>query len=245
MPPPRCLRVDGEALDEPEDDAQDTMESLATYLKVLGNAKRLRILKFLQKPHYLEEIASELKMARQSAQEHVQQLLEIGVIQRVRNDRQPGAVVNYVVVPHRLFSIQNDFGELSLLEPEVDEDEDLRPRTSPLLTGQVAPKEQDLPRVTIVRGMRVGQTITLVGNGPWLVGRELDAAVSLDYDPFVSGRHAEIRRAPGGGFEAADLYSSNGTWVDWKRLPRGSVAKLENGFTLRAGKTILLFRKPA
>lgn len=235
----------GEALDEPEDDAADTMESLATYLKILGNAKRLRILKYLQQPHYLEEIASELKMARQSAQEHVQQLLEIGVIQRVRNERQPGAVVNYVVVPQRLFAIQDEFGELSLLEPDLEEDMDLRPRTTPLVTGQAAPKEQDLPRLTIVHGMRVGQTTTLTGNGPWLVGRDVDATLSLDYDPFVSGRHAEVRRAPTGGFEVADLYSSNGTWVDWKRLPRGGVAKVENGFPVRVGKTILLFRKPA
>lgn len=217
-------------------------DALAAYLKVLGNPKRLHLLQFLVHPHYLEEIASELKMARQTAQEHVQQLLDIGVVQRVRGKRETGPVTEYVVVPQRLFSIHQEFGKLGVLEPELEE-QLLRPPTSPLVTGAAAPKEQDLPRLTIVHGMRIGQTTALTGQGPWLLGREATATVVLDYDPFVSSRHAEVRRVAN-GFEVADLYSSNGTFVEWKRLPRGATQRVENGAVVRVGKTLLLFRKP-
>lgn len=230
-----------------EDEAEQAghganLDTLAGYLKVLGNAKRLTILQFLVEPHYIEEIASEMKMARQTAQEHVQQLLDIGVVRRVRGRREHGPVTDYVVVPQRLFSIHDEFGKLGVLEPEPGEGE-MRPPTSPMLTGASAPKEQDLPRLSIVHGMRLGQTTALSGDGPWLLGRDASAAVCLDYDPFVSARHAEVRRAQG-GFEVADLYSSNGTWVDWKRIARGAAQRIENGAAVRVGKTILLFRKP-
>ena len=220
-------------------------DSLAGYLKVLGNPKRLHLLQYLVHPHYLEEIASELKMARQTAQEHVQQLLDLGVVQRVRGKRESGPVTEYVVVPQRLFSIHEEFGKLGVLEPELEEGSALRPPTSPLVTGVAAPKEQDLPRLVIVHGRRIGQSVALTGNGPWLLGREPTATVCLDYDPFVSARHAEVRRAAGGAFEVADLYSSNGTFVEWKRLPRGTSQRVDNGAVVRVGKSLLLFRKPA
>lgn len=233
---------------EPSDEAdrplqENDLTSLAGYLKVLGNPKRLGLLQFLVEPHAMEEIASELKMARQTALEHVQQLVDIGVVRKVPGRGDHGPVSEYVVVPQRLFSISEDFGKLGVLQPKIEEL--LRPPTSPLVTGAAAPREQDLPRFAIVHGQRLGQTTALTGNGPWLFGREAASAVVLDYDPFVSSRHAEVRRAAGGGFEVADLYSSNGTWLDWKRLPRGGTQKLENGGLLRVGRTLLLFRKPA
>jgi DNA-binding transcriptional ArsR family regulator len=221
----------------------DNLEALASYLKVLGNTKRLHLLQFLVRPHYIEEIASELKMARQTAQEHIQQLLDIGVVKRNRGRRDHGPVTEYVVVPQRLFSIHDEFGKLGVLEPELEEKGEFRPPTSPMVTGATVPKEQDLPRVSIVHGMRIGETTTMQGGGPWLLGRDPAAQVCLDYDPYISTRHAEIRRTTG-GFEVADLYSSNGTFVDWKRLPRGGSQRLDNGTVVRVGKTLLLFRKP-
>ncbi|HWG92301.1 MAG TPA: FHA domain-containing protein [Candidatus Thermoplasmatota archaeon] len=235
--------VDSVAAGEPGEGEGTGYDALAGYLKALGNPKRLHLLQFLVKPHYIEEIATELKMARQTAQEHVQQLLDIGVIQRVRGRRDSGPVTEYVVVPQRLFAIHEEFGRLGVLEPDLEELEALRAPTSPLTEGVAAPKENDLPRLTIVHGRRIGHTTPLLGNGPWLVGRDPNAAVSIDYDPFASTRHAEIRRVPG-GFEVADLYSSNGTFADWKRLPRGGAQKLENGTVIRAGKTLIVFRRP-
>lgn len=226
-----------------EPDEAGDLDSLATYLKGLANPKRLHLLRFLQKPHYLEEIASELGVARQTAQEHVQQLLELGLVQAVRGRRDHGPVTDYVVVPQSLFRVHEKFGKLGNLEPDLDEEPDFRVPTSPAATGVVAPKEQDLPRLTIVHGMRIGRTMPLNGQGPWLLGRDPHAFACLDYDPYVSTRHAEVRRVAG-GFEVGDLFSSNGTFVDWKKLARGTTNKIDNGSVIRVGKSLLLFRKP-
>lgn len=219
------------------------LDSLASYLKALGSAKRLRLLQFLVIPHHLGEIARELKMARQTAQEHLDQLLGLGVVERVRGRGDHGPVTNFVVVPQRLFSIHEEFGKLGVLAPDLDEKDQPRPPTRAMETGVSVRKPQDLPRLTIVHGMRIGQSSLLSGDGPWLIGREVDAPVCLDYDPFISWRHAEVRRAPG-GFEVADLYSSNGTYVDWERVPRGGTKTVSNGTVLRVGRSLLLFRRP-
>jgi DNA-binding transcriptional ArsR family regulator len=222
------------------------VDSLAEYLKALGHPRRLQALRFLTRPHHLEEIASHLGVARQTAQEHVQQLLDLGFIQSVPGRGQHGAVRDYVLAPQRLFAVHEMLGRLGDLQAELEEDVEMRLATVAADAPQAkAPVEGELPRLTIVHGMRVGQTSVLSGSGPWLVGRDPHALVCLDYDPFVSTRHAELRRVPAGGFELADLYSSNGTYLDWKRLDRGAVRKLDNGGLVRCGKTLLLFRKGA
>lgn len=234
--------VRGEGAQQTDAPEAADVAGLADNLKALANGKRLRLLQFLVKPHYLEEIASELMMARQTAQEHVQQLLEIGVIQRLRGRREHGPVTDYVVVPQRLFSIQEEFSTLGVLQPELAASEEVRPLTRPLAAEPRPAGDQERPRLTIVHGMRIGQTMALVGSGPWLIGRDPHASCCLDYDPFVSSRHAEVRKMAD-GFEVADLYSSNGTAADWKRLSRGGTQRLQNGTVVRVGKTLLLFRE--
>lgn len=216
-------------------------ESLATYLKALSNARRLQVLHFLVRPRSMEEIASELGVARQTAVEHVQQLVELGFVQQGRTRGEHGAIT-YSLVPQRLFHVHEMLGSLGSLTADLEEQDDFRLPTQLAPTvDKAAPREQELPRLTIVHGMRVGQTTVLGGSGPWLVGRDLHAAICLDYDPYVSARHLEVRRGPN-GFEVADLYSSNGSWLDWKRIPRGGVERLDNGGLVRAGKTLILFR---
>lgn len=227
-------------------DADASLEPLAAYLKALANPKRLRLLQYLTEPHYLEEIASELGVARQTAQEHVQQLVELGLLETVKGRSEHAAVTSYVIVPQRLFSVYEMFGKLGDLERDLEERVDVRmPTTMDAAIGPTIPKENELPRLTIVHGMRVGYTAVLSGQGPWLVGRDPHSTVCLDYDPYASTRHAEVRRGAGGAFELADLYSSNGTFHDWKRVARGGVQRLDNGSLLRIGKTLVLFRRPA
>jgi DNA-binding transcriptional ArsR family regulator len=222
------------------------LESLAIYFKGLANAKCLRLLAYLTQPHYLEEIASELGVARQTAQEHVQQLVELGLLETVRIRTESAQVTSYVIVPARLFTLYEMFGRLGNLSRDLEEQVLARPATTmDASVDESAVREEDLPRLTIVHGMRVGTTSVLAGNGPWPLGRDPTAAVCLDYDPYVSTRHAEIRRAKPGGFELVDLYSSNGTILDWKRVERGAVVRVENGSLVGVGKTLILFRKAA
>lgn len=215
-------------------------ERLAAWLAALANPRRVRLLHFLAAPHSIEEMAAELGIARQNAQAHLQQLQRVGVVHRL-DGRGPAA--RFVVEPSRLFAIQEAMTSLGSLEPQLALGG--MPPTLAAAAESAQRGERELPRLVLVRGVRVGRTVTMAGPGPWLIGRAHDAAVCLDYDPFVSARHAEVRRAAGGRFEVADLYSRNGTYREWERLPRGGAMPLSNGDVVRAGKTLLLFRQPA
>ncbi len=226
------------------DGGVDELEGISRELRALANAKRLGLLRFLQEPQHIEDIATELRLARQTAQRHVDQLVEIGAVTRVQLRRGMGAANHFVVVPQQLFLIHEKLGKLCGAEPRLHDDETVRPVTTPLLTGIEDQKEVRVaPTLTIVHGLRVGHLTPLLGEGPWLIGRDPNASLCLDYDPFVSTRHVEVRRAET-GFEVADLYSSNGTVLDWQTMSRGARAPLNTGAILRVGRSILVFRMP-
>lgn len=221
---------------------EETDESLALALKALGHPKRIKLLRFLTEPRSLEEIANHLKVARQSAQEHLAKLSELGLVAVRQGRGERGPVSRYGVTVPRLFDVYDRLGtRLGLVAEDLEEDVRGNLPTTLLDAKRSSPKPIDAPRLIIVHGMRVGQTIPLQGDGPWLIGRDPNAPTCLDYDPYVSHRHAEVRRTKQ-GFEVVDALSSNGLWVDWQPAPRGGVLQLANGSLLRAGKTLLLFR---
>ncbi|MGB0653658.1 MAG: FHA domain-containing protein [Thermoplasmatota archaeon] len=220
------------------------LADLSAALKVLGNEKRLHLLRFLAVPHYIEEIASELKVARQTALKHVEQMVELGVLQRLAGRRPHGAVVEYMTVPQKLFTIFDELGRLGSLETETSDDQ-MRSRNATDLLGTMAGAEAKRgarhPVLTIVYGLPIGRTLQLTGSGPWIVGRDTSSPACLEHDPFISLRHAELR-CTGAKYELVDLFSSNGTSVDGKPLERGATAPLSDGSIVRLGKTLLVFR---
>lgn len=238
-------KVDARAVGDATD-ARERLDptALALYFKALAHEKRVRLLNFLVEPRSLEEIASELSVARQTAHEHLQTLLEVGLVERVegRADGTPG--MGFVAVQHRLFLVYEMVGRLGDLEPRLEEKAAVRAPTVADASPAGSLGDRDLPRLTVVHGLRVGHTKVLAGEGPWSIGRDPHAALRLDFDPYVSARHAEVRRVAG-GFEVTDLYASNGTYLDWKPLERGSSKRLPNGAILRVGRTLLSFRQPA
>lgn len=213
--------------------------ALASYFKALAHEKRVRLLAFLLTARSLEGIASELSVARQTAHEHLQQLLEVGLIERV--DRDGGMA--FVAIPHRLFAVYEMVGRLGALGTGLEEKVAIYAPTEADRPPTDTVADRDLPRMTVVHGLRVGHTKILAGDGPWTIGRDAHAAICLDYDPYASARHAEIRRVAG-GFDLADLYASNGTHLDWRPVPRGGTARLPNGAIVRVGRTLLSFRHP-
>ena len=223
----------------------DELASLEGALKVLANEKRLRLLQYLTTPHYIREIATELEVARQSAQAHVNQLLELGLIEKLQGKRDHGPVTEFVVVPHRLFHIQESFSQLGRLEPTVEVNGGRHAMTEVLTDDGVSGQAPAVSRLVLVRGMRVGESAQLTGGGPWSIGRDPASTLCLDYDPYVSTRHAEVRRTATGGFELVDLYSRNGTTVDLEPLERGEVRALEAGALLGFGKTLVVLRRPS
>jgi DNA-binding transcriptional ArsR family regulator len=215
-------------------------EALARDLEPLGNAKRLELLHFLMRPHYLEEVASHLKMARQAAQKHVDQLLELGVIRKQPGRRESGPVVEYVLVPQRLFTLGEEFQKLGVMKPITAEE--VLMRTQVVTKAPKAAPAAEGPALVAVHGMKVGQVWRLApGTGPWTIGRDADRTICLDYDPFVSNRHAEVALR-GGRLALVDAFSTNGTLLNWQRLERGGEAPLRPGDVVGVGKSLLVFR---
>lgn len=216
----------------------DDWEGLAANLRALANPKRLHLVRYLEEPRSAEEIASELGLARQTALEHLKHLVDSGIVERKPARGAHGAVMEYVVNPQRLFAIHEAFGGIGIFDSTTDP---LRHPTERLDGAATATTEAPPVRLVVVHGMRIGRAIPLRGEGPWLIGRDPGSTLAIDYDPYVSGRHAEIRRN-GPGYLIADAFSSNGTLVDGKRIPRGGTMPAENGTILTVGRTTLVFR---
>lgn len=215
-------------------------EALSSDLKPLSNPKRLKLLHFLTEPHYLEEIASELKMARQSAQKHVDLLLEGGFIEKRQGQRDSGPVTEYILRPQKLFTIHEEFGKLGVLEPVVEDE--MLTRTQLSSTAVSGRSVEGVPRLRVVHGRTLGTTFELSGEGPWMAGRDPKAHITLDYDPFASNRHAEVRREDE-GFSITDAFSTNGTYLNWEELEKGQTVPLKHGDVVGVGKTLMVFHR--
>ncbi|MCC6125333.1 MAG: FHA domain-containing protein [Pirellulales bacterium] len=87
----------------------------------------------------------------------------------------------------------------------------------------------------VIRGIDQGIRFELEGT-VFQLGRDSSNAIQL-HDSEVSRHHAEIRRREG-EFVLSDLNSSNGTYVNGKRIEQH---KLESGDQVQAGSTLMLF----
>jgi pSer/pThr/pTyr-binding forkhead associated (FHA) protein len=85
-----------------------------------------------------------------------------------------------------------------------------------------------------------GQEFALF-DGTNTLGRRPDNDVCLTGDPYVSGRHAELR-IQGGRAELVDTGSTNGTFLHDERLPPGGSRLLVDGTDFHVGKTQLTLR---
>lgn len=218
-------------------------EGLARDLAPLGSATRLRLLNYLTSPRYLEEVATFLEMNRNAAKKHVDQLVKAGVVSKAPAQREGGLVVEYRIVPEKLFEVFDSMRALGTLRPVGAPPVDLARTKAVEGVPRDRTMENVLPRFVVVYGIDVGATVpvTPTGDAPWLMGREKDCPLQLSNDPFASGRHAQIERRAG-VFQLTDLFSTNGTMLDWERIPPGRAMPLANGHVVGIGKTILLFR---
>lgn len=215
------------------------LERLANSLRPLASPVRLRLLRFLTNPHYLEEVASHLMLTRQAARKHLDQLGAIGVIEKRSGVRESGPVTEYVIHPQSIFLIYDEFEKLGSLRRENPPDVMTRTVAGP---GQrFAPEPQPGPLLSIVRGFNVGQRFKLQAgtSKTWLIGRDERCDLHFDHDPYASNRHAEIRWEKG-RFVLTDLRSTNGTTHNWALLPRGGEVELRHGDLVGIGKSLLL-----
>jgi hypothetical protein len=74
------------------------------------------------------------------------------------------------------------------------------------------------------------------------IGRDEEADIRLDWDPQVSGLHAQLRRSGGSWLVIDDGLSRNGTFVNGERVM--GRRRLREGDELRLGSTVVVFRSP-
>lgn len=99
----------------------------------------------------------------------------------------------------------------------------------------------DLRFVLVVKkGRNAGESFLLPEGGELVVGRSQSCDVVLG-DSSVSGRHLRLH-GEGKSFSVSDLNSSNGTFLNDRRLEPGRELHLREGDTIRVGETELVFR---
>ncbi|MGI9096949.1 MAG: FtsK/SpoIIIE domain-containing protein [Solirubrobacteraceae bacterium] len=102
----------------------------------------------------------------------------------------------------------------------------------------VGPKDLEL---VILSGMEAGRTYPL-GVGTSSIGRE-GASIVLGHST-VSARHCEIEVAPSGTCTLTDVGSSNGTFVDGRRLAAGERVAVEPQSVVEVGVLAIAVRPP-
>ncbi|MCO6454445.1 MAG: FHA domain-containing protein [Pirellulaceae bacterium] len=92
-----------------------------------------------------------------------------------------------------------------------------------------------MPSLFVIQGQDQGKRFELT-EGPQALGRDTSNPIQL-HDNEVSRRHAEIRQ-DGGQFTLVDLDSSNGTFVNSRRIQR---VTLNMGDRVQLGRTLMIF----
>lgn len=93
-------------------------------------------------------------------------------------------------------------------------------------------------KLVVTAGSLTGTSLPLRAQGT-LIGRTPECALVLD-DDYASGRHARIFQDDGQWY-VEDLGSTNGTWLDDRRLG-GEPQPVREGSVLRIGRTVLELR---
>lgn len=227
------------------------IDRIAARLRPLGSPVRLRLLRFLTQPHYLEEIARYLRMNRYAAKRHVDVLVEIGLIRSVASERESGPVRDYLVEPQSIFELYDGVRALGELRPAPETFAQTLPG---VLTRTKAAGVPTTPRrvsgttpyLVAVYGAEIGRAFPLVpkreASPHWTLGRDPKSDVPLDLDPFASNRHARVAQH-GIEYVLVDAYSTNGTWLNWERLAEGESVPLRHGDIVGVGKTLLVFHR--
>lgn len=230
---------DGGAGEDPLAAAEELEpEELAELFEALSNPRRIRLLHHLAEPQYLREIASAFGLSRQAVHHHLDRLVETGFLERRSGSRESGPVTEYVLVPEVLALVHEGVERVSRV-PGARRDRPDRTRGGSDHPASSSPPDRGL---WVVHGIDAGTRLSLVGDeGPWVVGRDPTCDLVLEGDPFASARHAEVW-PEGTGHRVGDLASTNGTFVNGRRLDRREDAALDHGDVVGVGRSLLLYQ---
>ncbi len=234
-------------MDDEASPVLDELDDLAEDFKALANSRRLHLLHLLTKPRYGEELSEALDTTRPNALKHVDKLEDRGFVRSMHGRRESGPVVEYQVVPQRLYALSVALEDLGRLEPRGGPEIS---RSSPTLDDELPTRggddgdrqAADQARLCVLDGPKEGSALELDPEASrWRIGRDEEGDLVLDHDPYVSNRHAEIHVVPA-GHAIVDADSSNGTFLNFDRLPPGDRVTLRSGDILRIGHTRLVYQ---
>lgn len=227
-------------------------EALAANLEALASETRLELLHDLRTPRALHEIRvspssarpgenPERPISRQAVARHLQQLQELGLLHRVPTESGRGE--GYVLNHERLFAVVDELRNLAKLRPVLTGTSTVGATLDRAVEEVRLPEP---PRLLVAYGRDDGVAFALHGERgtAWRIGRSPGCEIRLDYDPFLSSRHATVERLAE-GFELQDEGNRNGTWVNWERMPRGGRRRLASGDLVSVGRTLLVFQSPS
>jgi len=230
-------------------------QELEESLQALAYSSRLHLLDLLRVPHTLSDIhlgpgpsraGSDPRrpVSRQAIRQHLDKLVEAGLVVAREPTGRGRAVREYVVNPRRLYYVAEEFRKLCVAAASAPAGRDL---TVDLDTPRPAEAREPGPKLVLAHGALEGKSFPLhpsqlaKGRG-WVIGRKAGLHVSLGYDPYVSLENSEIV-AEAGGYELLDLRTSrNGTSVNWRRLGKEERVALRPGDLIGVGRSLLVFR---
>lgn len=230
-------------MNSPSDDGTDLSRedrALAQQLSALAHPSRVRLLRFLARPAYLEEIARHLRVSRQAALKHMRHLERAGYVTKRPAEREGVPVLEYSLATRGLFLLT---GRLELVAAVPSEGQVGNP-TVPA-EGEASPSLKEPrplePALVAVRGPSAGRHFPLPARAgeAILLGRSAKYRVAIPQDPFLSQRHAEVARV-GPRLVLTDLRSTNGTYLNGARLPGGEARPIGHGDIVGLGLTLLV-----
>lgn len=230
-------------------------EKLVEYFRALAYPTRLELLHILRFPHALPDIRlaprqsregqnPERVVARQTVQEHLDKLMEIGIVAARDADGAGRGRREFVVNGPRIYQMMEELRRVGtvVVGPPLARDATV---DSPVTgSGAMDPG----PKLVLVHGLLEGKAFPLRradlhGDGRgWVIGRKAGLQVSVDYDPYVSLENSEVVEHAG-AYALLDLRGSrNGTLLNWRPLATDERAPLAAGDVIGVGRSLFVFR---
>ncbi len=230
-------------------EGHEDLEELADVLFALANERRLKILHRIDEPRTRTELADRMDVSRQAVSKHMDTLLENGFVRELPGWRESGPVDEFQVDPKRLYAIGKTIADLGNLEPTGGPSMSDSEPTQIRAAGEEDAEESSTgaasakAHLLLLDGPDAGERFTLDGDEKrWTIGRDEDRELCLDHDPYISGRQCEIQEVPE-GHAVVDVYSSNGTFVNFGQLPEGGRTLLDPGDVVEIGRTSLVYQQ--
>ena len=118
-----------------------------------------------------------------------------------------------------------------------------RAKSAPELKAQIEAEREGRPFLVYRDGDDDQRIVTVADDGAELwVGRRDAADIRLDFDPEVSGLHAQLEFVRGECTLVDDGLSRNGSFVNGERVRGRKLVR--DGDVLRFGQSLVLFRAP-